>query len=204
MAKNPVEEFLIEKRAFGAGAVGKLRALGGKVAPTLGRMGEQAGAAALAGVGAAGFAGLVGAAGKLYDAATKTRDFQNMLEANPDLHEHLQQDPAGFNRMFTSLRRFAPEFTKEPVVAGTLMRRGMVGAIEDRGDVSMGALRARNTPKAGPATEAALGGFMKGFGGAGDSKKPQLQRQVKSVYKPNDSGEPNVLDRIEETQHYHG
>jgi len=202
MAKNPVEEFLLEKRAFGGAAVGKLRSVGAKAAPTLGRMGEQAAGAALAGAGAAAFAGLVGAAGKLYDAATKTRDFQNMMEANPDLHEHLQADPAGFNRMFTSLRRFAPEFTKEPVVAGTLMRRGMVMPFEDRGDVPVKAQRERSFPKAGPATEAALGGFMKSFGG-GDGKKPQLQRQVKTVSQPGEGGEPSV-QRIEESHNYYG
>lgn len=204
MAKNPVEAFLLEKRAFGAGAMGGMKSMARKAAPVLGRMGEQAGTAALAGVGAAGFAGLVGAAGKLYDAATKSRDFKNMLEANPDLHEHLQQDPAGFNRMFTSLRRFSPEFTKEPVVAGSLMRQGMNSHMEDRGNLVMKAQRERPRTQQGPATEAALGGFMKGFGGAGEAKKPQLQRQVKSVFKPGSEGEPNVLDRVEETQHYHG
>jgi len=166
-------------------------------------MGEQAGNAAMAGVGAAAFAGLVGAAGKLYDAATKTRDFQSMLEANPDLHEHLQSDPAGFNRMFTSLRRFSPEFTKEPVVAGTLMRQAMNGAIEERGNVSIGAQRNRQPPKQGPMTEAALGGFMKGFGGGGEGKKPQLLRQTKTISRMNEQGETSP-DRVEEAQNYYG
>lgn len=202
MAKNPVEEFLIEKRAFG---MGRLKTLGAKAGPALGRMGEQAGNAALAGVGAAAFAGLAGAAGKLYDAATKARDFSNMLEANPDLHEHLQQDPAGFNRMFTSLRRFSPEFTKEPLVAGSLMRQGMQSALEDRGNLVMRAQRERPHAKSSPTTEAAIGGFMKGFGGGGGGdKKPQLQRQVKTVSQPGaDGGEPSV-QRIEESHNYYG
>lgn len=203
MAKNPVETFLLEKRAFG-GALSKARQMGAKAGPVLGRMGEQAGTAALAGVGAAGFAGLIGAAGKLYDAATKSRDFKNMLEANPDLHEHLQSDPAGFNRMFTSLRRFSPEFTKEPVVAGSLMRQGMSSAMEDRGNLVMRAQRERPRVQQGPATEAALGGFMKGFGGGGEGKKPQLQRQVKTISQPSsEGGEPSV-QRIEEAHNYYG
>lgn len=201
MAKNPVEEFLLEKRAFG---MDKLKAFGAKAGPALSRAGEQAGNAALAGVGAAAFAGLTGAAGKLYDAATKSRDFNNMLEANPHLHQHLQSDPAGFNRMFTALRRFSPEFTKDPMVAGTLMLQGMESNAEDRGSLVLRAQKERVQPRQGPVSEAALGGFMKGFGGGGDGKKPQLQRQVKSVFKPGNEGEPNVLDRVEETQHYHG
>jgi len=200
MAKNPVDEFLSEKRAFG---MPNLKGMAGKAGPALSRMGEQAGNAAMAGVGAAAFAGLVGAAGKLYDAATKTRDFQSMLEANPDLHEHLQSDPAGFNRMFTSLRRFSPEFTKEPVVAGTLMRQAMNGAIEERGNVSIGAQRNRQPPKQGPLTEAALGGFMKGFGGGGEGKKPQLLRQTKTISRMNEQGETSP-DRVEEAQNYYG
>lgn len=204
MAKNPVENFLLEKRAFGGTAVGKLRSLGAKAGPALGRMGEQAGSAALAGAGAAAFAGLVGAAGKLYDAATKTRDFNNMMEANPDLHEHLQADPAGFNRMFTSLRRFSPEFTQEPMVAGSLMRQGMSSAMEDRGNLVMRAQRERPQKRQGPATEAALGGFMKGFGGGGGDKKQQLQRQVKTISQPGaEGGEPSV-QRIEESHNYYG
>lgn len=200
MAKNPVEEFLMEKKAFGS----KLKGMAQKAAPVLGRMGEQAGTAALAGVGAAGFAGLVGAAGKLYDAATKTRDFNSMLEANPDLHSHLEQDPGGFNRMFTSLRRFSPEFTKDPLVAGSLMRQGMESAVEDRGNLVIRSARDRTFPKAGPATEAALGGYMKGFGG-GEGKKPQLQRQTKSVFgAPGEGQEAPPLQRIEETVHQYG
>lgn len=201
MAKNPVEEFLLEKSAFGMGG---LKSMGAKAAPVLGRMGEQAGTAALVGAGAAGFAGLVGAAGKLFDAATKSRDFKSMLEANPDLHEHLQQDPAGFNRMFTSLRHFSPEFTKEPMVAGHLMRAGMNSTIEDRGALVLNTQGKRNPPKAGPASEAALGGFMKGMSGGGDGKKPQLLRQTKTISQPGpDGGEPAV-SRVEEAHNYYG
>lgn len=201
MAKNPVEEFLLEKRAFGMSG---LKSMGAKAAPVLGRMGEQAGTAALAGAGAAGFAGLVGAAGKLYDAATKTRDFQNMLEANQDLHEQLQADPGGFNRMFTSLRKFSPEFTKDPLVAGSLMRQGMNSNPEDRGNLVLRAQRERVFPKQGPATEAALGGFMKGVGGGGEGKKPQLLRQTKTVSQPGAEGGEPALQRIEEAHNYYG
>ncbi len=200
MANNPVEEFLIEKHAFG---MDKLKAVGSKVGPALGRVGEQAGNAALAGAGAAAFAGLTGAAGKLYDAATKSRDFSAMMEANPHLHDHLQADPAGFNRLFTSLRKFSPEFTKDPMVAGSLMSQGMEVDLQDRGDFVLKNQQRRVFPKSSPAADAAVGGFMKGFGG-GDSKKQQLQRQTKSVFgPPSEDGAP-PLQRIEETMNQYG
>ncbi len=201
MAKNPVEEFLLEKKAFGAQ---DLRRMGAKAAPALRNVGAQAGNAALAGAGAAAFAGAVGAAGKLYAAATKTRDFNAMLESNPDLHYHLEQAPGGFNRLFTSLRTFSPEFTRDPLMAGNFMRRGMDSNVEDRGDIVTRALAARPRSNQHPAAEAAMGGFMKGVGSSAPEKKPQLQRQLKSVFKPGDNGQPNVLERVEETQHYHG
>lgn len=201
MAKNPVEEFLTEKRAFG---MNQLRSVGAKAGPALARAGEQAGNAALAGAGAAAFAGLAGAAGKLYDAATKARDFSNMLEANPDLHEHLQQDPAGFNRLFTSMRKFSPDFTKDPLVAGTLMRQGMDTPLETRGNLVIRGIRDQPQHRQGPAAEAAMGGFMKGMGGGGEGKKPQLLRQTKTVSQPGaDGGEPSV-QRIEEAHNYYG
>lgn len=197
MAKNPVEEFLLEKKALNLGAFAQ------KAGPAARRMGEVAGNAALTGAGAAAFAGLTGAAGKLYLAATKTRDFHSMMEANPDLHELHQQDPAGFNRMYTSLRTFAPEFTQEPVVAGTLMRRAMVGTEEDRGDIAIKAMRERPANRPGPARDAAMGGFMSGLKAPGGEKKPQLMKQTKSVFRPNDGGDP-ALERIEESQNYYG
>ena len=186
MAKNPVEEFLLEKRAFG---MNSLKSLGAKAGPALGRAGEQAGNAALAGAGAAAFAGLAGAAGKMYDAATKTRDFNSMMEANPHLHQHLEQDPAGFNRMFTALRRFSPEFTKDPLVAGTLMSQGMESDPADRGNLVMRAQRERQHPKPSPAADAAVGGFMKGYGSGGEGKKPQLVSQRKTITTLGPNGE---------------
>ena len=198
MAKNPVEEFLLEKRALGINMSG----LAQKAGPAARRAGGIAGTAALTGAGAAAFAGLTGAAGKIYMAATKTRDFRNMMEANPDLQEHQLQDPAGFNRMFSALRTMAPEFTQEPLVAGSYMRHGMESSPEDRGNVAVRAMRERQFPKAGPATEAAMGGFMSGLKAPGGDKK-QLTKQTKSVFKPTEGGDP-TLERIEEAHNYYG
>jgi hypothetical protein len=159
MAKNPVEEFLQVKEAFGLG----------QLAPAAKSYGRQMGGAlatgAATGLGGAAFAGLTLGAAKLYDAATKTRDFNNMLEANPDLHGHHQADPAGFNRMYSALRTMAPEFAKEPMVAGTYMRNAMELDPGQGGTVAVNARRdAGQGPRPGPLTEAALGGFSKGVG----------------------------------------
>lgn len=120
---NPLEEFLEEyvptqeKTAISmadvsqhagdfAGSVGRGAALGA---------GSMIAGAAVAGVGMA--------AEKIYSAATKSRDFKRMLENNPDLQEHHERDPRMFNQMFTSLRSMNPNFSADPIVAGTYMRR---------------------------------------------------------------------------------
>lgn len=154
---NPAEEFLREKRAFSfGGAAGKALGAGKNFAGI-------AGTAAAMGVGAAAFAGTTLAAGRLYNAATKSRDFRSMLEANPDLKTHLREDPAGFNRLYSSLRTLAPEFAKEPLVAGHYMRQGMEGPIEGRGGIALNAVQQRKPQQLGPASEAAMEGYMKGL-----------------------------------------
>lgn len=191
MAKNPVEEFLSEKKAFGMGNAMSAAKPYGK------RVGEAVGMGALTGLGGAAFAGLTVGAAKLYDAATKTRDFNNMMEANPDLAHHHEQDPVGFNRMFTALRAMAPEFTKEPVVAGTYMRNAMENDPGSRGGV---AVQARSDmshgPRPGPLTEAALGGFGKGVG-----LNRTVAGQRKETFKPGDEG---VVNEVSETTNRFG
>lgn len=156
---NPAEQFLSEKRAFGFGGMAQA------AKPYAKRVGEGVGMGIATGAGGAAFAGLTLAAGKLYQAATKTRDFNNMLDADPSLRELHQQDPVGFNRAFTSLRTMAPEFTAEPMVAGAYMRR----ALESTEGPGLTAVQAasdssRSSRRPGPATEAAMGGFGRGAG----------------------------------------
>lgn len=177
---NPAEEYLQTKKAF------SLSGLGAKAKPYAGRVGEAVGMGVATGAGGAAFAGLALAANKLYDAATKTRDFNSMLEANPDLHEVHQADPVGFNRMFTSFRTMAPEITREPVTAGAYMRKAMVGVDPESAafmPLEAAERGARSQPRPGPMTEAALGGFGRGMG---------LERKsvgtTKTKYKPDESG----------------
>jgi hypothetical protein len=56
----------------------------------------------------------------LYLGATKSRDFNGMIEANPEL-KHL--DRVKVQRAFNTLRRFAPEMSADPLVAGTWVKR---------------------------------------------------------------------------------
>lgn len=112
-------DFSMEKKRFGQAVAGGLAAAG---AGTL-----------VAGVGAA--------ASKAYDALTKGRDFKQMLSHNPDLQEHHDRDPKMFNQMYTSLRGINPQFGKDPLVAGTFMRR-MVDAGGNPGGILTGAVPA--------------------------------------------------------------
>lgn len=79
-------------------------------------------AAIQTGVGLA-VAGLPIAATKIYQAATKNRNFNKMLEHNEDLHAMREQNPKGFNTFYNSLHRMNPEFAADPVVSGTYMRQ---------------------------------------------------------------------------------
>lgn len=117
-------------------------------ADALKMMGREAGSGAVRGLGAAAsgaaVAGIGIAASKLYDAATKARDFRQMLEANPDLKEHQQSMPVHFNRAYTSLRDMVPQFAKDPLVAGRYMRM-MVENPNQAGGYVVDALR--DSPK---------------------------------------------------------
>jgi hypothetical protein len=118
---NPVDEYLDSahgsvKTAGFFSEMGR----GAKEVLAPGRLGGHMAGAAL--IGATGYV-LPRAADKIYRAITKARDYRVMMEANPDLHDFHTADPAMFNRHFTSLRNMAPEFTADPVIAGTYMRR---------------------------------------------------------------------------------
>lgn len=111
--------------------------------PALQAVGRNVAEGALQGGGAlmAGglAAGLVGAAGATYRAITKKKDFQGMLQANPDLQAHHEEDPAHFNRSYDSLRRMAPQFASDPLIAGHYMRKMTMntGALSTAGGVAV-------------------------------------------------------------------
>lgn len=129
---NPVEEYLTEKSAaqvsmpWGGGSFiqNLRRGLTGGGAASLGEdVGKGLRTGGLAMAGALGVAGAGLAIQKVYDAATKARDFRTMLENNPDLAEKHKESPRLFNQMFSTLRTFNPAFSRDPVVAGSYMRQ---------------------------------------------------------------------------------
>lgn len=141
---NPLDEYFALKEA---GVADTVKSIGKHV-------GGTAGKALLGGAGAAVGAGAVGAGGmaasKLWDAVTKAQDFRQMMESsfNGDLHELHATQPKQFNEAFSSLRRFAPQFTKDPMVAGTYMRRMMTMRPDSAGGALVEALdRAKALPE---------------------------------------------------------
>jgi hypothetical protein len=118
---NPVDEFLQEKRGGArSGAFSNAKHFPGMFGDAL-----LTGAAGAASAGVIAGAGI--AAAQIYNAATKGRDFRNMLVHNPDLVEEHAKDPKAFNQLFSSLRSVNTSFSRDPVIAGTYMRR-MVGS----------------------------------------------------------------------------
>jgi len=98
-------------------------------------------AGVIGGVGAAAAAGILSAgatsASALYDAATKHRDYKNMMQAFPDLQH---RNPDDVQRAFTTVRSFAPKITKDPMTAGAAVNallldpqaaHGFVGGLTD-------------------------------------------------------------------------
>lgn len=142
---NPFEKFMQEKRAFGFAEVGK------------GIPGAALQGAATA-AATAGVAGMGLAAHAIFNAITKQRDFNAMMEANPDLEEYHGQNPKRFNMMFTTLRNMNPGFSKDPLVAGTFIRR-MAESPLTAGGVAVEALRS-HAP--GPLQESFMSGAQKG------------------------------------------
>ena len=86
-------------------------------------LGKTVGSAVLAtGVGAA-LASAPVAARAVMGAITKRRDYNLMMEHNPDLHEMKAQNPVMFNQMYSSLRSSNPAYGSDPIIAGAHMRQ---------------------------------------------------------------------------------
>lgn len=106
-------ERLVKKAGF-------LSALKGAAGPIGGAMG--AGAAAVGGAVAGGIA--FSLAGDMYDSLkrgiTKGRNYRAMMQENPDLADLPAKN---VQRSFATLHRFNPEFSSDPTVAGSFVRR---------------------------------------------------------------------------------
>jgi hypothetical protein len=126
---NPVDEYLGMKNGMSKTAA----------QPPIG---EMLGRSAVSGAAMAAGFGLVSAAAKAYTAMTKKRDYERMMEANPDLETARRSDIKTFIRHYNALRTMNPQFAAEPVVAGSYMRQ-MSAYPESAGKVVVEALQAR-------------------------------------------------------------
>lgn len=135
---------------------------GEKVAVDWKGMGQQTGnallGAAAVGAGTMAIGGLGMAASHIYDAATAKRDFRGMMEWNQDLHH---EDQRMVNQSFKTLRHFAPDMSKDPLVAGSMIRQ-MVQAPQGAAGIMSQALQAQKNIGSGIGA-AALGGVGKGM-----------------------------------------
>jgi len=108
---NPLDEYLeMRKEAF------KL---------PIGMGTQLAGVGMTMGLGAAA-AHAIPVADKIYGAITKRRDFNEMMETNPDLQELQAEDDTFFNQAYSSLRRVNPTFGRDPIIAGSYMKKMMI------------------------------------------------------------------------------
>lgn len=108
---------LMKKAMNWQGMKSGLGAMGRGAMQGMGAVGGAVGAAAVGGIAMA-------LAGDMYDATkrgiTKTRNYQAMMSANPDL----KQLPAKqVQNMFSVLHRFNPDFASDPTVAGAWVKR---------------------------------------------------------------------------------
>lgn len=197
--KNAALSYLTEKKAgiwsgLGRGITEAIGKGGGEAAqqafqfakkPGMGGLGEMmaahAGRGATNAIGAAAVTGGVALAAlgvhKLYDAATKTRDFNSMLEYSPALADAHAKDPKKVNQMFSTLRMMNPDFTRDPVVSSNYVLR-MVDNPEGAGGLATEALDRRDKmkhPYSTPVLQAAFSGARGGGGGGGGEKKSRTK-----------------------------
>jgi hypothetical protein len=164
--KNPLEEYLEKKAAPGDFMSGIGKSL------SAGRLGRAAGGAIL-GAGTAGAVGLAGmGAQKLVDAATKARDFKNMLAFDAELAAKHEENPRLVNQMFSTLRAFNPALTKDPATASAVVMHMTIDPAAVAGQlVNVLPLHDRGRGGLGPMMmQGALGGAKPGGGGGKHSR----------------------------------
>lgn len=167
---NPLDDALQTKEAFfgkllGAVARGGKKAVqnesfmqglkGGLVGS--GRdIGKNVAMGAAGAVGATGVAGLGVSAQRLFGAARKKKQFNAMLDANPDLAAQQKSNPKFFNTAYNSVRSINPAYGKDPVVSGSLMRR-MMESPETAGTILMSTMKPPQAQPSGFGIEAEMG-----------------------------------------------
>jgi hypothetical protein len=160
-SENPLQEYFEKKAGFGQ----ELGQAAGEAfsAKNMAKGVVGAGAGALA---AGAIAGIGAGAHALHDAITKSRDFRSMLQENEDVAQMHAEKPRELNRMFSTLRTFAPQFTSDPMVAGAYMRQ-MMNSPEGVNGFMANALDAhKKITSTGSVGQEMLAGAKRGIGGA--------------------------------------
>lgn len=156
---NPIDDALMSKEALGLGRMAGAAFQGLKRGLFDPRNAREGGKALLTGAMAATGAGMAAGAGvaiqRLNSAATKRRDFREMMDLNPDLSDAQEGNPKFFNASYNSLRRLNPAFGKDPVVSGSIMRRMMENPA-GAGTILTGTLKEPEVPRG--STELSVGG----------------------------------------------
>jgi hypothetical protein len=171
---NPIEEFLQEKQAFMMPPTAQPGVSG--AASDLGRMflgGLGAGAATAAVAGAA-----IGAK-HIYQAATKSRDFKQMLEFDPELKQMHRENPKYINAGFSTLRRLNPEFSSDPMVSSAFVKNVAMGETAGAFNLAQEALRSRPDPSA--LEEAFVSGARTGVEQSMKGQQDVMMDQLKGV-----------------------
>lgn len=150
--------------------------------PFMGHLGAALAGSAGTALGAGALAAGGVAASKLYDAATKARDFKGMMGStyNADLHEHYRDRPQQFLEAYSTLRNVNPEFSRDPMIAGTYMRRVMTDMPERAGGYLMEALQHRDkypAPAHDTFMQGAMQGAVKGVEGGIKSEQADVEHQ---------------------------
>ena len=183
---SAIDDILEVKTATDTAAAGGAMSVMGKA--LAGGAGAAVAGAAVAGAGIA--------AQKIYDAMTKARDFRAMMGSsfNHDLHPIYQARPKEFNEAYSSLRYVNPEFSKDPMVAGTYMRRTMSFDPAQAGGLMVEALSQRGNMPESQVERAfmggAVGGASKGMeagmrdAGIGRGLKPRWDNESEGPQRP--------------------
>jgi hypothetical protein len=165
---SPLDDALQTKEAFlgslfGAAARGGKRAapgfirgVGKGLAGSGGEIGKSIAVGAAGAAGAAGIAGLGMASKKLFGAARKKKQFNAMMDANPDLSAQHKQNPKFFNTAYNSVRSINPAYGRDPVVSGSLMRR-MMESPDTAGTILMSTMKPPQAQPSGFALEGGVG-----------------------------------------------
>lgn len=115
---NPLDEYMKMRKE--AGFLGNV--FGGAAQQELGK--KLMGGAATA-AGAMLIGGGVLAISKIRDSITRKDDFKRMMSVDPELRDIQSERPQFFNQAYNSLRRMNPAFGRDPIVAGSFMRKMM-------------------------------------------------------------------------------